>query len=310
MENICENIAGAIGHTPLVELKNIEKDLKLKARLLAKVEALNPGGSIKDRTALYLIRGALSCGKIREGATIIEPTSGNTGIGLAMLCAGLKLHAVIVMPDTMSEERIRTIEAFGGKVVLTPGALGMKGCIEKAEELHAAEENSFIPSQFENPDNPKAHYETTGPEIFRDTDGNVDCVVATFGTGGTVTGVGRYLKEQKKDVHVIGVEPAASPLVTEGHAGTHGIQGIGANFIPANYDPSVVDEVLTVTDEDAFAYGRLLASHEGILAGISSGAALAAAVRAAARPEAAQKTIVVILPDTGDRYLSTALFAD
>ena len=310
MSRIIDNISGAIGHTPLVALKKIEKLFSLQAHLLAKVESLNPGGSIKDRTALYLIQGALERGEISDGATIIEPTSGNTGIGLAMLCTVYGFRAVIVMPDTMSEERIRTIQAFGGEVILTPGALGMKGCIEKAQELHEKTPNSFIPSQFDNPDNARAHYETTGPELLRDTDGQIDYFVATFGTGGTVSGTGRYLKEQNEKIRVIGVEPASSPLVTQGHAGPHKIQGIGANFIPAVFDPSVTDEILTVTDEDAFSYGRLLGKTEGILAGISSGAALAAAVSVASRPEAAGKTVVVILPDTGDRYLSTELFTD
>ncbi|MBR3036622.1 MAG: cysteine synthase A, partial [Lachnospiraceae bacterium] len=302
--------SGAIGHTPLVALKKIEKLFSLQAHLLAKVESLNPGGSIKDRTALYLIQGALKRGEISDGATIIEPTSGNTGIGLAMLCTVYGFRAVIVMPDTMSEERIRTIQAFGGEVILMPGALGMKGCIEKAQELHEKTPNSFIPSQFDNPDNARAHYETTGPELLRDTDGQIDYFVAAFGTGGTVSGTGRYLKEQNEKIRVIGVEPASSPLVTQGHAGPHKIQGIGANFIPAVFDPAVTDEILTVTDEDAFSYGRLLGKTEGILAGISSGAALAAAVSVASRPEAAGKTVVVILPDTGDRYLSTELFTD
>ena len=309
MSRICDSIAEAIGHTPLVELKRIEERFHLQAKLVAKVESLNPGGSIKDRTALFMIRGALERRKIREGATIIEPTSGNTGIGLAMLCTVYGFRSVIVMPDTMSEERIRTIRAFGGEVILTPGALGMKGCIEKAEELHAQIPNSFIPSQFDNPDNAKAHYETTGPEIYSDTDGKIDYFVASFGTGGTLSGTGRYLKEHCETIRIIGVEPASSALVTKGFSGPHKIQGIGANFIPALYDPAVPDEVLTVTDEDAFSFGRLLGKTEGILAGISSGAALAASVRIAQRPEASGKTIVVILPDTGDRYLSTELFA-
>ena len=310
MSRIFDNIAGAIGRTPLVELKQLEERFGLKARLLAKVEAMNPGGSVKDRTALYLIRGALERGEIREGATVIEPTSGNTGIGLAMLCACFGFRAVIVMPDTMSEERIKTIRGFGGEVVLTPGYLGMKGCIDKAEELHSLYENSFIPAQFDNPDNPKAHYETTGLEIWEDTDGCIDYFVAAFGTGGTVSGAGRYFKERKPSLRVIGVEPASSPLVTQGFSGPHAIQGIGANMIPAVLDLSVPDEILTVTDEEAFEYSRMLCRSEGILAGISAGAALKAAVDVAKRPEAEGRTIVLILPDTGDRYLSTALFRE
>ncbi|MBQ9910618.1 MAG: cysteine synthase A [Lachnospiraceae bacterium] len=308
MGRIYENIACAIGRTPLVELKQLEERFGLKARLLAKVESVNPGGSVKDRTALYLLKGALERNEIREGATIIEPTSGNTGIGLAMLSACFGFRSVIVMPDTASEERVKTVRGFGSEVVLVPGYLGMKGCIEKAEELHSLYENSFIPAQFDNPDNPKAHYETTGPEIFSDTDGNVDYFVSAFGTGGTVTGVGRYLKEQNADIRVIGVEPSSSPLVSGGYSGPHKIQGIGANMIPSVLDLSVLDEVLTVSDDESIRYGRMLCQNEGILAGISSGAALKAAVDVALRPEAVGKTIVVILPDTGDRYLSTELF--
>ncbi len=308
MGRIYENIACAIGRTPLVELKQLEERFGLKARLLAKVESVNPGGSVKDRTALYLLKGALERNEIREGATIIEPTSGNTGIGLAMLSACFGFRSVIVMPDTASEERVKTVRGFGSEVVLVPGYLGMRGCIEKAEELHSLYENSFIPAQFDNPDNPKAHYETTGPEIFSDTDGNVDYFVSAFGTGGTVTGVGRYLKEQNEDIRVIGVEPSSSPLVSGGYSGPHKIQGIGANMIPSVLDLSVLDEVLTVSDDESIRYGRMLCQNEGILAGISSGAALKAAVDVALRPEAAGKTIVVILPDTGDRYLSTELF--
>ncbi len=308
MGRIYENIACAIGRTPLVELKQLEERFGLKARLLAKVESVNPGGSVKDRTALYLLKGALERNEIREGATIIEPTSGNTGIGLAMLSACFGFRSVIVMPDTASEERVKTVRGFGSEVVLVPGYLGMKGCIEKAEELHSLYENSFIPAQFDNPDNPKAHYETTGPEIFSDTDGNVDYFVSAFGTGGTVTGVGRYLKEQNEDIRVIGVEPSSSPLISGGYSGPHKIQGIGANMIPSVLDLSVLDEVLTVSDDESIRYGRMLCQNEGILAGISSGAALKAAVDVALRPETAGKTIVVILPDTGDRYLSTELF--
>ncbi len=309
MGRIYASVDEAIGHTPLVELRNIEKKLGLKARLLAKVESLNPGGSIKDRVAKKMIDEAEKKGLLFPDSVIIEPTSGNTGIGLALVGAARGYRTVIVMPDSMSEERIRTMQGFGAEVVLTPGEKGMSGCIEKAEELKKLYPHAFIPGQFDNPDNPAAHYETTGPEIFADTDGQADYLVATFGTGGTVTGTGRFLKEKIEGIRVIGIEPASSPLVTKGYAGSHQIQGIGANFVPAVLDISVMDEVLTVSDEDAFLYGRMLGREEGILAGISAGAALCGAAEIAKRPEAEGKTIVLILPDTGDRYLSTKLFS-
>ncbi len=308
MARIYKSVEELIGKTPLLELKNMEKNLGLQATLLAKVEALNPGGSAKDRVAKRMVEDAEKAGILKAGATIIEPTSGNTGIGLAVMAAARGYRAIIVMPDSMSMERRLLMTAFGAELVLTEGAKGMSGAIEKAEELAKEIPNSFIPGQFDNPSNPAAHYETTGPEIWEDTDGKVDIFVAGIGTGGTITGTGRYLKEQNPDVKIIGVEPASSPLLTKGEAGPHGLQGIGANFVPSILDTELYDEVLTVTEEQAYETGRELARKEGLLVGISAGAALYAAIEVAKRPENAGKNIVVLLPDTGDRYLSTPMF--
>ena len=309
MAKIYKSIEELIGRTPLLELSNLAKKLELNATLLAKVEALNPGGSAKDRVAKRMVEDAEKAGILKAGATIIEPTSGNTGIGLAVMAAARGYRAIIVMPDSMSMERRLLMTAFGAELVLTEGAKGMTGAIEKAEELAKEIPNSFIPGQFDNPSNPAAHYETTGPEIWEDTDGKVDIFVAGIGTGGTITGTGRYLKEQNPDVKIIGVEPASSPLLTKGEAGPHGLQGIGANFVPSILDTEIYDEVITVTEEEAYEAGRSIARTEGLLAGISAGAALHAAVEVAKRPENAGKTIVVLLPDTGDRYLSTPMFS-
>lgn len=308
MANIYKSVEELIGRTPLLELTKLEQEMGLKGTLLAKVEALNPGGSAKDRVAKRMVEDAEHAGILKAGATIIEPTSGNTGIGLAVMAAARGYRAIIVMPDTMSMERRLLMTAFGAELVLTEGAKGMAGCIEKAEELAKEIPNSFIPGQFDNPSNPGAHYDTTGPEIWEDTDGKVDIFVAGIGTGGTLTGVGRYLKEKNPNVKLIGVEPASSPLLTKGTAGPHGLQGIGANFVPSILDTELYDEVLTVTEEEAYAAGRALARKEGLLAGISAGAAVHAAAEVAKRPENAGKTIVVLLPDTGDRYLSTPMF--
>ena len=308
MGNIYTSVEQLIGKTPLLELTHVERELGLKARLLAKLEAFNPGGSAKDRVAMAMVDDAERRGLLRPGATIIEPTSGNTGIGLAVMAAARGYRAIIVMPDTMSMERRLLLGAYGAELVLTEGAKGMQGAIDKAEELARELEGSFIPGQFVNPANPAAHYQTTGPEIWVDTDGQVDVFVAGVGTGGTLTGVGRYLKEQNPGVKVVAAEPAASPLLSGGKAGPHGLQGIGANFIPEVLDRAVYDEVVPVTEEDAYAMGRLLGRREGVLAGISSGAALWAAVEVAKRPESEGKTVVVLLPDTGDRYLSTEMF--
>ena len=299
-----------IGSTPLLELGNYEKKHGLKAAIFAKLEYLNPAGSAKDRVAKSMLDDAEERGVIKPGATIIEPTSGNTGIGLCAVAAARGYKAVIVMPDSMSKERITLMKAYGAQVVLTPGALGMKGCIDKAEELKARTPGAFIPGQFVNPANPKAHFETTGPEIWRDTDGNVDIFVASVGTGGTVTGTGRYLKKMNPAVRVVAVEPASSPLLSGGKAGPHKIQGIGANFVPEVLDSSVYDEVMTVTDEAAYDTGREIGRLEGVLVGISSGAVVCAAAKLAERPENAGKNIVVLLPDTGDRYLSTPGYFD
>ncbi len=299
-----------IGNTPLLELTRIEAALHLKAKLLAKLESLNPAGSVKDRVAKAMLDDAEQKGLIKPGAVIIEPTSGNTGIGLAAVGAARGYRVIIVMPDTMSAERRILMKAYGAELVLTDGAKGMKGAIEKAEALAAQTENAFIPGQFVNPANPAAHRASTGPEIFKDTDGNVDYFVAGVGTGGTLTGVGEYLKERLPGVRVIAVEPADSPMLSEGRAGAHQLQGIGANFIPEILNTEVYDEIVTVTARDAYDTGRLLGAKEGVLAGISSGAALWAAIQVAKRPEAAGKNVVVLLPDTGDRYLSTAMFAD
>ena len=308
MANIRTSFEDLVGSTPLLHLAHIEKELDLKAKILAKLEYLNPAGSVKDRAALEMIRAAEEAGALDAETVIIEPTSGNTGIGLAAVAAIRGYRTLIVMPDTMSIERRKLMAAYGAEVVLSDGKLGMKGAIAKAEELAASFPKSFIPDQFANPANPAAHYKTTGPEIFRDTDGEVDIFVGGIGTGGTVTGTGRYLKEQKPAITVVGAEPADSPVLSGGKAGPHKLQGIGAGFVPAALDVSVCDEVLTVTAEDAFATARLLARKEAVLCGISSGAALSAAITLAKREENAGKTIVVLLPDTGDRYLSTDLF--
>ncbi len=299
-----------IGRTPLLELTHIEAAAGLQARVLAKLESFNPGGSVKDRVAKAMLDEAEAAGKLKPGSVIIEPTSGNTGIGLAMMAAARGYRAVIVMPETMSIERRLLLKAYGAELVLTPGSQGMQGAIEKAEELAAQTPGSFVAGQFVNPANPAAHEATTGPEIWQDTDGQVDIFVAGAGTGGTVTGVGRYLKAQNPAVQVVAVEPAGSPVLGGGKAGPHGLQGIGAGFVPAVLDTTVYDEVLPVTEADAYAAGRLLGRKEGVLAGISSGAALWAALQVAKRPQSAGKTIVVLLPDTGDRYLSTPLFAE
>ena len=308
---IYTSIDQLIGKTPLIELTHLEAELGLRSRVLAKLESKNPGGSAKDRIALSMIEAAERDGRLRphEGYTIIEPTSGNTGVGLSMIAAARGYRAVIVMPETMSEERRRLMRAYGAELVLTPGAEGMAGAIHRAEELAATTPKSIIAGQVENPANPAAHFATTGPEIWADTEGAVDVLVAGVGTGGTITGVGRYLKEQKPDVRVIAVEPDTSPVLEGGAAGPHKIQGIGAGFVPEALDTSVYDEVIPVAAEDAFATGRTLGRTEGILAGISSGAALWAALEVARRPEMAGKTIVVVLVDTGERYLSTELFA-
>lgn len=310
MSRIFSSVTELVGKTPLLELGNIERDLGLRARLVAKIEALNPAGSVKDRVALEMIDDAERSGKLRAGATVIEPTSGNTGIGLCMVAAARGYRAVIVMPDTMSVERIQLMRAYGAEVVLTDGALGMTGAIAKAEELAKTIPNSLVAGQFVNPANPEAHRKTTGPEIWQDTDGELDIFVAGIGTGGTVTGTGEYLKQKKPDISVVGVEPADSAVLSGGKAGAHGLQGIGAGFIPEVLNTTVYDEVVTVTTDEAYAAARLMGRREGVLVGISSGAALHAAIEIAKRPENEGKTVVVLLPDTGDRYLSTALFAE
>ncbi len=304
------SIVELIGGTPLVELTNFEKEAGLKARLLAKLEYLNPAGSVKDRVAYAMIQDAEEKGLITPGAVIIEPTSGNTGIGLAAVAAVKGYRTILTMPETMSVERRSLLKAYGAEIVLTDGAKGMTGAIEKANELAAKIPNSFIPGQFENPANPAVHYETTGPEIWEDTDGCIDMFVAGVGTGGTLTGIGKYLKMKNPNVQIIAVEPANSPLLSKGKAGVHGLQGIGANFVPDILDTSLYDEVIAVTEEDAYKTGRLLAAKDGILVGISAGAAVFAAAQLAIRPENEGKTIVVLLPDTGDRYLSTPMFAE
>lgn len=310
MSNIYSSADLLIGHTPLLELSHIEKEFGLKAKIFAKLEYFNPAGSVKDRVAKAMLDEAEKSGKIKAGATIIEPTSGNTGIGLASVGVARGYKVIIVMPETMSIERRQIIKAYGAEIVLTDGSKGMKGAIAKAEEIHAATPSSFIPGQFVNPANPKAHYDSTGPEIWEDTDGKVDWFVAGVGTGGTVTGVGKFLKEKKSGVKIAAVEPASSPVLSTGVAGPHKIQGIGAGFVPDVLDKNVYDEVVRVANEDAFAYGKLVGRKEGVLVGISSGAALWAAVEIAKRPENDGKQIVVLFPDTGDRYLSTPLFAD
>lgn len=305
---IHKSVSELIGNTPLVELTNFEKNQNLDATILGKVELFNPAGSVKDRIAKAMIDEAVKAGKVNDDTVLIEPTSGNTGIGLAAIAAARGNRLIITMPETMSIERRNLMKAYGAEVVLTDGSKGMKGAIAKAQELAGEIPNSFIPSQFTNPANPSIHEATTGPEIWRDTEGKVDILVAGVGTGGTVTGTGRYLKSQNPDVKVVAVEPAGSPVLSEGHAGAHKIQGIGAGFVPDTLDTSVYDEVIAVADEDAFETGRELAAKEGLLVGISSGAAVWAASQLAQRPENKGKTIVAILPDTGERYLSTAMF--
>ncbi len=310
MANIYKSADELIGKTPLLELKHIEKEYGLKATLLAKLEYFNPAGSVKDRIAKAMIEDAEKSGKLKAGATIVEPTSGNTGIGIAAVGTAKGYKVILTMPDTMSIERRRLIKAYGADIVLSEGSKGMKGAIAKAEELAAAIDGAIILGQFVNPANPKAHYETTGPEIYEDTDGKVDFLVAGVGTGGTLSGTGKYLKEKIAGVKVIAVEPETSPVLSKGVAGPHKIQGIGAGFVPATLDASVYDEVIAVANEDAFIYGKQIGKLEGVLVGISSGAALKAAIDVAKRKENEGKTIVVIFPDSGDRYLSTPLFAD
>ena len=310
MANIYTSADQLIGKTPLLELTHIEKALGLKAKVLAKLEYLNPAGSVKDRVAKAMIDDAEEKGLLKPGSVIIEPTSGNTGIGLAAVAAARGYRIIIVMPDTMSVERRQLMKAYGAELVLSEGAKGMKGAIAKADELAASIPGSFIPGQFVNPANPKAHFETTGPEIYADTDGEVDIFVAGVGTGGTITGVGEYLKSKKPEVKVVAVEPATSPVLSKGTAGAHKIQGIGAGFVPKVLDTGIYDEIIPVANEDAFAVGKQIGKAEGVLVGISSGAAAWAAIELAKRPENEGKTIVVLLPDTGDRYLSTPLFAD
>lgn len=305
---VYEDIAELVGGTPLVELKSYEANHGLGAKLIGKVEYFNPAGSVKDRVAKAMIDDAVERGKLDDETVIIEPTSGNTGIALSAMAATRGNRIIIVMPDTMSVERRNLMRAYGAELVLTEGAKGMKGAIAKAEELAAQIPNSLIPSQFTNPANPEVHYKTTGPEIWRDADGNVDILVGGVGTGGTISGAGRYLKEQNPNIKVVAVEPADSPVLSEGRAGSHKIQGIGAGFVPDTLDTSIYDEVITVENEKAFETGRELAANDGLLVGISSGAAVAAAAELAARPENAGKSIVVILPDTGERYLTTAMF--
>jgi cysteine synthase A len=308
MSNIYTSAEQLIGRTPLLELSHIEKEYKLKAKIIAKLEYLNPAGSVKDRIAKAMIDEAENSGKLRTGSVIIEPTSGNTGIGLAAVAAARGYRIVIVMPETMSVERRQLMKAYGAELVLTDGRKGMKGAIEKAEELAKEISDSFLVGQFVNPANPKIHRETTGPEIYRDTDGKVDIFVAGVGTGGTVTGVGEYLKSQNSNIQVIAVEPASSPMLSEGKAGAHKIQGIGAGFVPDVLNTNIYDRVITVDEEDAFRVGRMIGQKEGVLVGISSGAAVHAAIELAKLPENEGKNIVVLLPDTGDRYLSTPLF--
>ena len=310
MSKIYTSADQLIGKTPLLELSHIEKAEELKAKVLVKLEYFNPAGSVKDRIAKAMIDDAEASGALKPGSVIIEPTSGNTGIGLASVAAARGYRIIIVMPDTMSVERRQLMKAYGAELVLSEGAKGMKGAIAKADELAKEIPNSFIPGQFVNPANPKAHFETTGPEIWEDTDGAVDVFVAGVGTGGTLTGVGKYLKSKNPAVKVVAVEPKESPVLSEGHAGSHKIQGIGAGFVPDVLDTKIYDEIIPVTNDDAFATGKRIGHAEGVLVGISSGAAVWAAIQLAKRPENAGKTIVALLPDTGDRYLSTPLFAD
>ncbi len=308
MGHIYTSVAQLVGNTPLMELKNLAVKEGLKARLLAKLESFNPAGSVKDRVALSMIEDAEEKGLLQPGSVIIEPTSGNTGIGLAAIATARGYRVIIVMPDSMSMERRLLMSAYGAELVLTPGAKGMQGAIDKAKELAAQNPGSFIPGQFDNPANPAAHRTTTGPEIWKDTDGDVDMFVAGIGTGGTVTGIGEYLKAKNPNVCIVAVEPAGSPLLSKGLSGSHGLQGIGANFVPAVLNTDIYDQVVTVTEEQAYSAARLLGKTEGLLVGISSGAALHAAIEAARKPENTDKTIVVLLPDTGDRYLSTPMF--
>ena len=310
MANIYKGTLGLIGNTPLVEVTNIEEELGLEAKLLVKLEYLNPAGSVKDRVAKAMIEDAEEEGILKEGSVIIEPTSGNTGIGLASIAAAKGYRIILTMPETMSVERRNMLKAYGAELVLTEGAKGMKGAIAKAEELAKEIPNSFIPGQFVNPANPAAHRATTGPEILNDTDGQVDIFVAGVGTGGTLTGVGEYLKSKNPNVKIVAMEPASSPVLSEGRSGAHKIQGIGAGFVPDVLNTKVYDEIITIENDDAFAGGKLLAKHEGVLVGISSGAALKAAIQLAQRPENKGKTIVALLPDSGDRYYSTPLFAE
>ena len=310
MAKIYNGTIDLIGNTPLVEVKNIEKELGLEARVLVKLEYFNPAGSVKDRIAKGMIEDAEEKGLLKEGSVIIEPTSGNTGIGLAAIAAAKGYRIILTMPETMSVERRNILKAYGAEIVLTEGAKGMKGAIAKADEFAKEIPNSFIPGQFVNPANPATHRATTGPEIWNDTDGDVDIFIAGVGTGGTLTGVGEYLKEKKPDVKIVALEPATSPVLSEGKSGAHKIQGIGAGFVPDVLNTKVYDEIITVENDDAFATGKLLAKHEGVLVGISSGAALWAAIDYAKRPENKGKTIVALLPDNGDRYYSTPLFAE
>ena len=310
MGRIVTSVEQLIGNTPLLELTHIQKKDALHARILAKLEGMNPAGSAKDRVAMQMLDDAERRGLIGPGSVIIEPTSGNTGIGLCAVAASRGYRVLIVMPETMSRERMQLMRAYGAELVLTEGALGMKGAIDRAQALARQMPSAFIPGQFDNPANPQAHYETTGPEIERDTDGRIDFFVAGVGTGGTITGAGRYLRERHPDLHIVAVEPAASPVLSGGKAGPHGLQGIGAGFVPGVLDTSIYDEIVTVREEEAYAAGRRMAREEGVLVGISSGAALHAALQIAARLQNAGKTVVVFLPDSGERYLSTPLFAE
>ena len=310
MSKIYKTADELIGKTPLLELSHIEDEYKLEANIIAKVEYFNPAGSVKDRIAKKMIDEAIKEGKINKDTVLIEPTSGNTGIGLASVAAAKGLKLIVTMPETMSVERRNIIKAYGAEIVLTEGAKGMKGAIEKANKLAKEYSNSFIPGQFDNPNNPKVHFETTGPEIYEDTDGKVDIFVAGVGTGGTITGVGAYLKSKNKDIKVVAVEPESSPVLSEGKSGPHKIQGIGAGFVPKVLDTSIYDEIIRVSNEDAFATGKLIGKKEGILVGISSGAAVFAAIELAKKEENKGKNIVVLLPDTGDRYLSTPMFSE